>query len=808
MSAYPFELGDFRDLRAIFAPKPLMATGTSTVLRRSPRKKTSVEESSSPQKKQRDVPSSRKRIELSNPGVSVKGRSRKEATKPGRTNPSLLQDIPPLPRDLTVAETHVTSNNRRSPASPQRNLRLARVDPLLNPLKALVMEDGEASAAIADSTTSVWGPQAFDQVEKPANSRMIEGATHSKGKKSNRGNKQKPSHASRFVLKEARCNDDTEDSGREDEEDDVDTDLSGFIVDDDAELSYYDSSASNSDEDDYSRPTMNVPQVRPRRRLRRGSPTRRRLSFGDDGESDKENPPAETLSNALRDISLEDQNSRAMRGEIEVIDLTSSPTVSPETKFNDGPSLRSPQIPPVLPWKQSSRDSNPFKNFDAHIQLPPPASKPVLMKPSKDQPVDSYFDEGSGDVWKKPAADEARDRFKTPPATPPRSPSKPKSPSKLLSPSKRQAIPQSPHRQSMDAFWDHNVVNDWNDKYSPKKVPATSPRKRLFDRFQVWSDSEDEEKDNSFSNSDSLPSPCWSPRKSKSPTKSPEKEEKKRLAEEKRAAAARKKVFDSQKEQLARDLLYELDEKVANSQLNRLSSSTGGIRIIWSKTLRSTAGRANWKRTVTKPSGSPVKSNNMNEASGLGMKVQHFASIELAEKIIDCEDRLVNTLAHEFCHLTNFMISNVRDQPHGASFKNWAAKVTSHLRSTDVESWRKVHVTTKHSYAINHKYLWVCVGRKETSAAAADVLKWDEGEGCGAEYGRHSKSVDVEKHRCGKCKGRLVQVRPKPRASPVKRETRGSHGLRLKREESAGSTSSSTGGSVLGRMIETIELSD
>ncbi|KIW89007.1 uncharacterized protein Z519_10492 [Cladophialophora bantiana CBS 173.52] len=806
MSAASFELDSLRDFSAIFAPKPLMATGTNTVLRRSPRKKTSVEESSSPQKKQRDVPSSRKRIELNNPGIPVKGRGRKEATKPGRGHPSLLKDIPPLPRDLTVAETHVTSNNRRSPASPQRNLRLAHVDPLLNPLKALVVEDGEASAAIAHSTKSIWGVRVFDQVEKLANSRMTEGATQSKGNKSNRGNKQKPNHASRFVLKEARCNDDIEDSGREDEEDDEDTDLSGFIVDDDAELSYYDSSGSNSDEDDYRRPTMKVPQVRPRRRLHRGSPTRRRLSFGDDGESDKENHPAETLSNALRDISLEDKNSGTMRGEIEVIDLTLSPTVSPETRFNNRPSVRSPQIPPVFPWKESSQDSNPFKNFDAHLQLPPPASKPALMVPSKDQPVDSYFGEGLGDVWKKPA-DEASDHFKTPPATPPRSPSKLKSPSKLLSPSKRQAIPQSPHRQSMDAFWDHNVVNDWNDKYSPKKVPATSPRKRLFDRFQVWSDSEDGEKDNAFSNSDSLPSPCLSPRKSRSPTKSPEKEEKKRLAEEKRAAAARKKVFDSQKEQLARDLLYELDEKVANSQLNRLASSTGGIRIIWSKTLRSTAGRANWKRTVTKPPGSPVKTNNVKEASGLGVKVQHFASIELAEKIIDCEDRLVNTLAHEFCHLTNFMISNVRDQPHGASFKNWAAKVTSHLRSTDVESWRKVHVTTKHSYAINHKYLWVCVGRKENSAAA-DVLKLEEGEGCGAEYGRHSKSVDVEKHRCGKCKGRLVQVRPKPRASPVKKETSGSHGWGLKREESARSTTSSTSRSVLSGMIETIELSD
>ena len=45
----------------------------------------------------------------------------------------------------------------------------------------------------------------------------------------------------------------------------------------------------------------------------------------------------------------------------------------------------------------------------------------------------------------------------------------------------------------------------------------------------------------------------------------------------------------------------------------------------------------------------------------------------------------------------------------------------------------------------------------------------EDDEGCGAEYGRHSKSIDTEKQRCGRCKGRLVQVRPKPRESPVKK---------------------------------------
>lgn len=37
------------------------------------------------------------------------------------------------------------------------------------------------------------------------------------------------------------------------------------------------------------------------------------------------------------------------------------------------------------------------------------------------------------------------------------------------------------------------------------------------------------------------------------------------------------------------------------------------------------------------------------------VKEEHHAFIELAEKVIESEDRLLNTLAHKFCHLANFM---------------------------------------------------------------------------------------------------------------------------------------------------------
>ena len=35
------------------------------------------------------------------------------------------------------------------------------------------------------------------------------------------------------------------------------------------------------------------------------------------------------------------------------------------------------------------------------------------------------------------------------------------------------------------------------------------------------------------------------------------------------------------------------------------------------------------------------------------------------------QDRLVNVVAHEYCHLATFMISGVKDNPHGKEFKEW-----------------------------------------------------------------------------------------------------------------------------------------
>ena len=87
--------------------------------------------------------------------------------------------------------------------------------------------------------------------------------------------------------------------------------------------------------------------------------------------------------------------------------------------------------------------------------------------------------------------------------------------------------------------------------------------------------------------------------------------------------------------------------------------------------------------------------------------------------------------------------------------------MTTRFESHANPLYRHIRVTTKHSYAIHHKYLWVCAGTPPN--AARDFLNLPDDGGCGAEYGRHSKSIDTAKHRCGKCRGVLVMVRPLPR---------------------------------------------
>lgn len=261
----------------------------------------------------------------------------------------------------------------------------------------------------------------------------------------------------------------------------------------------------------------------------------------------------------------------------------------------------------------------------------------------------------------------------------------------------------------MDAFWQQDVINDWNDEYSPRKTPAP---------------------------------PLFSPAKAKLSPVKPDK-----------AAKDAKKVFEDSKHSIAERFLFELDASITGGKVGELAKTTGGIKIIWSNKLNTTAGRANWKRETIRSS---APSASGTQPPQVTISHRHHASIELASKVITTNSRLLNVIAHEFCHLANFMISNIKTNPHGKEFKAWARKVTCWGQAQGLgqaggssrwgawDAGEAFEVTTKHSYAIAYKFVWECGA-------------------CGVLYQRHSKSIDPARHQCGTCRGRLVQIRPAPR---------------------------------------------
>ena len=698
----------------------------------------------------------------------------------------------------------------------QRSLKLAHVNSLLLPLSQVALGragvDEESDVEFIPSTRNDGDEKGDGRVRRAGTAGLTLSAIGEKEsilkfdtrdvrdgtdryaprESPKRAAKEKAKCLSRFVFKEARCNDDFSDSSIDNDEDEEFTDLSGFVVDDDAELSFHGSdSDGNTDFDSRAERTGGKELSRKQVLQRRRNEARVRMESEDeDSIAGKENINVGDIAQDLFSLKLGRPTSEEQRGrgrEIEVIDLTYSP---PKAQ----PDLKAKSTTTKTKDVRSS-GTNPFVSDDNDHLLK--FSAPRFKHPGKIPPLSSNSNTSTESLASKPAGSKNNNKpCTTPPTTPPASPTKLKSPSKLhlLSPSKRgAAIPTSPHRQSIDAFWSSDVINTWNDQYSPRKPPLTpSPKKRGLSRlldFNIWSDSDNEDADlsrdgkNDTSSSSDPPTPTRSPSPSTSPSKTA-KSPSKLSSPSKKALTEAKKLFLSTRHDTAKSLLIHLDTHITSSQLSQLCASTGGVQILWSKNLRSTAGRANWRRTVTKPLNEPRDSlKSTTTAISSGSKsgtegkplVQHYASIELAEKVIDSDSRLVNTLAHEFCHLANFMVSGVRDQPHGASFKSWADKVTNHLRTASnlPSLYRAVEVTTKHSYVINHKYLWICAGTApvgSAQAAARAFLALEDGTGCGAEYGRHSKSIDPKKHRCGKCKGLLVQVRPKPKPKAGKAE--------------------------------------
>ena len=147
-----------------------------------------------------------------------------------------------------------------------------------------------------------------------------------------------------------------------------------------------------------------------------------------------------------------------------------------------------------------------------------------------------------------------------------------------------------------------------------------------------------------------------------------------------RTIEQRRKLFQLRKQKVAKSFLAELDRKITNGQISKLTASAGGVKIVWNRRLRTTAGRARLRRKVLTDTQSPHR------------RYHNDAVIELADRLVNDENRLYNVVAHEFCHLANFMISNVTIRPHGPEFKDWGNKCTEMFKHLGVR------VETTHSY--------------------------------------------------------------------------------------------------------------
>ncbi|KAI1483770.1 SprT-like family-domain-containing protein [Daldinia eschscholtzii] len=292
-------------------------------------------------------------------------------------------------------------------------------------------------------------------------------------------------------------------------------------------------------------------------------------------------------------------------------------------------------------------------------------------------------------------------------------PTTPKRAQKTLpaSPLKTPRIPASPWKPEHKEFWDPEVNFAWIDEHSPEKPKAEKPEKATKTKKQ-------------------------SGEAKRKPGASPAKQ----LRDARRA-------FDASKEDLARTFLFELDERVTKGQLAQLTRETGGLQITWSNSLLTTAGRAHWK---CRTEATTTRHADGTSSQGATMR-KHHASIELASKVLSNEADLLNTVAHEFCHLAVFMLGGPNTErgmgektkklaAHGPEFKAWGARCGALFGDRGIE------VTTKHNYEIEFKYIWRC------------------GD-CAVEVKRHSKSVKPERQRCGGCRGKLVQIKPVPRGA-------------------------------------------
>ncbi|XP_015431922.1 PREDICTED: dentin sialophosphoprotein [Dufourea novaeangliae] len=163
--------------------------------------------------------------------------------------------------------------------------------------------------------------------------------------------------------------------------------------------------------------------------------------------------------------------------------------------------------------------------------------------------------------------------------------------------------------------------------------------------------------------------------------------------------------YKNNKEDLSKYLYKLYNDKVFDTQLPK------DLSIEWNVRMRGTAGYCYNKKSVRTLGG-----------------VMRSSRIVLSTKVLDTPDRLRDTLIHEMCHAAAWLINSVSDG-HGPFWTGWANKAMKTF--PELPPIRRCH-----DYKIKTKFTYKCVG-------------------CGYSIGRHSKSLDIEKKRCGHCYGKF-----------------------------------------------------
>lgn len=129
-----------------------------------------------------------------------------------------------------------------------------------------------------------------------------------------------------------------------------------------------------------------------------------------------------------------------------------------------------------------------------------------------------------------------------------------------------------------------------------------------------------------------------------------------------------------------------------------------GLPLVWNPRLSCTAGQVIFNR-----------------------EKQIAERIELSDKVLDDEEKLRQTLAHEMCHVGAWHINKDFAQQHGHTFYSWGERFSEHV--PDIE------VTRCHTYEIFMPHRWQCTR-------------------CHKLYKRARNTIDTARHSC-RCGGKL-----------------------------------------------------